>query len=111
MLAPVQRQCSLAECVIAGADIPDRKGHGRCRHTCVWQAWFLYPAQHIRLTHIITGIFSALVQLQTLVVDIGPIAEGYKIPGQFVQIKVDRSPKHQRHRVPSRTPCARLNAQ
>ena len=29
-----------------------------------------------------------MLQLQTLVVDIGNIAEGYKIPGQFVQIKV-----------------------
>ena len=31
---------------------------------------------------------SLLLQLQTLVVDIGDIAAGYKIPGQFVQIKV-----------------------
>jgi len=30
----------------------------------------------------------SLPQLQTLVVDIGDIAAGYKIPGQFVQIKV-----------------------
>ena len=31
------------------------------------------------------------MQLQTLVVDLGAVAEGYKIPGQFVQIKVGSS--------------------
>lgn len=30
-------------------------------------------------------------QLQSLVVDIGALAEGYHIPGQFVQIKVGDS--------------------
>ena len=32
----------------------------------------------------------SLPQLQTLVVDVGDIAAGYKIPGQFVQIKVGK---------------------